>query len=253
MLMEKRKQSHMWNPWHGCHKTSPGCQNCYVYHQDKEFNKDSSIVQKSISNFNMPIRRNRQRQFSIESGNLIHTCFTSDFFLEEADKWRPEAWEIIQKRPDLNFIIPTKRIHRFLECIPPFWGKGLDNVAIAVSCENQIYADKRLPFFLELPIKHKLVFVAPILEEVHLEKYLATGKIEKVAVGGESYDNARPCNFDWVLSLYGQCKKYNTAFEFYQTGSNFVKNGKTFKISHFKEYAQAKKAGLDFEPKQKTN
>ena len=156
---------------------------------------------------------------------------------------------MLKKRNDLNFIIPTKRIHRFLECIPSDWGKGYDNVAIAVSCENQLYADKRLPFFLELPIKHKIVFVSPILEEVRLEKYLATKKIEKVCVAGESYDNARLCDFDWILNLHEQCKKYNTAFEFYQTGSNFKKDGKIFKISHFKEFAQAKKANLDFEPK----
>lgn len=247
--MEKRKQNQRWNPWHGCHKTSPGCQNCYVFLQDKGFDKDTNIVQKSITNFNLPIRLNRNHAYSVESGNTIHTCFTSDFFLEEADKWRADAWKIIEKRPDLNFVIPTKRIHRFLECVPPNWGKGWDNVAIAVSCENQLYADKRLPFFLELPIKHKIVFVAPILEEVHLENYLATGKLEKVAVGGESYSGARICDFDWVLNLHNQCKQFNTSFEFYQTGSNFKKDGKIFKINHFKEFAQAKKAGIDFEAK----
>lgn len=251
--MEKYKQTHMWNPWHGCHKTSTGCMNCYVYLQDKGFDKDSSVVQKSITNFNMPLRRNRQREFSVISGSTVFTCFTSDFFIEEADKWREEAWDIIKKRSDLNFLIPTKRIHRFLECVPKDWGKGWKNVFVAVSVENQLYADKRLPFFLELPIAHKLVFASPLLEEIHLEPYLSEGKLEKVCVGGESYENARLCNFDWVLSLFSQCKKFDVSFEFHQTGSNFQKDGKVFKISHFKEYAQAKKAGLDFESKKTAN
>ncbi|MEN6461119.1 MAG: DUF5131 family protein, partial [Syntrophomonas sp.] len=33
-----------WNPWHGCHKISTGCQNCYVYRIDAQHGKDSSIV-----------------------------------------------------------------------------------------------------------------------------------------------------------------------------------------------------------------
>lgn len=250
--MERRKLKHMWNPWHGCHKTSPGCQNCYVYYQDKAYDKDSNIVQKSITNFNFPIRRNRAHAYSIESGNTILTCFTSDFFIEEADKWRDEAWDIIRKRSDLKFVIPTKRIHRFLECVPKDWGDGYENVAIAVTTENQLFAEKRLPFFLNLPIKHKLIFVAPILEEVNIENFLRTGKIEKVSVGGESYSGARVCDFAWVLSLKEQCERTDTNFEFYQTGSNFRKDGQYFRISHFKEYEQAKKAGLDFKGTKKT-
>ena len=44
----------LWNPWHGCTKCSPGCQNCYVYRRDAEFGKDASIVKKTAS-FNLPV------------------------------------------------------------------------------------------------------------------------------------------------------------------------------------------------------
>ncbi len=36
----------IWNPWHGCHKISPGCANCYVYRLDESIGKDASIVSK---------------------------------------------------------------------------------------------------------------------------------------------------------------------------------------------------------------
>ena len=36
----------MWNLWHGCHKKSEGCQHCYVFKRDAEFEKDSCIVTK---------------------------------------------------------------------------------------------------------------------------------------------------------------------------------------------------------------
>ena len=246
--MELKSKHFMWSPWHGCHKISPGCQNCYVEILDKQFDRDATVVKRNITNFNMPIRLTRNRTYSIPSGSTVATCFTSDFFIEEADDWRPEAFEIIKRRKDLNFLIPTKRLHRFLQNVPSDWQNGYDNVFIAVSCENQILADKRIPMLLSLPIKHKIVFIAPILEEINIEEYLSSGQIEQVSVSGESYENARECNFDWIINLREQCIRQNVAFSFHQTGSNFVKDGKRYAISHYKEYMQAKKANLDFVP-----
>ena len=37
----------IWNPWHGCHKISPGCANCYVYRRDESIGKDASVVAKT--------------------------------------------------------------------------------------------------------------------------------------------------------------------------------------------------------------
>ncbi len=231
-----------WNPWHGCHKCSPGCLNCFVFYIDKKRDKDTNIVTKSKTNFNLPLKKDREGNYKIEPGSEVATCFTSDFFIEEADLWRNEAWEIIKKRPDLYFVIPTKRIDRFTECIPSDWGEGYDNVIIAVSCENQEKANSRLPIFLNIKAKMKFIFVSPILEYVNLTEFIKSNKIDMVSVGGESYENARVCNFDWVKKIKKDCAHYNVKFDFHQTGSNFIKDGKNYKINHFKEYSQAKKA-----------
>ena len=175
------------------------------------------------------------------SGAELPTCFTSDFFIAEADEWRSEAWKIIKSRPDVDFLICTKRIERARECLPSDWGGGYGNVAIAVSCENQQAADARLPVFVEFPAKRKYIFVAPILEYVDLKPYLAQCKFGTVSVGGESYANARPCNFDWVKQIKTDCDEYNVKFDFHQTGSNFIKDGKRYTIKHSDEYSQAKK------------
>ncbi len=230
-----------WNPWHGCHKCSPGCLHCYVYYLDKKRDKDANIVTKSKTNFNLPLKKDRLGNFKIKSGTELATCFTSDFFLEEADEWRREAWAIIKKRSDVQFLIPTKRIERFNECIPDDWGEGYSNVTIALTCENQDKADMRIPLFLNCKIKHRYIFVAPILEEVDLSNYLKTNKIDLVSVSGESYENARVCDFEWIKHIKETCDTYHVPFDFHQTGSHFRWKGKTYKISHFKEYDQAKK------------
>ena len=107
-----------WNPWHGCRKISPGCQNCYVYRIDEKHGRDSSVPAKTKS-FDLPLRKNRAKQYKIPPGETVFTCFTSDFLLEEADAWRPEAWQMMRLRGDLDFFIITKRIHRLEAVLPP--------------------------------------------------------------------------------------------------------------------------------------
>lgn len=233
---------YQWNPWHGCHKCSPGCLNCYVYYLDSLRNKEANKITKNKTDFNLPLKKDKQGNYRIPAHIELATCFTSDFFLEEADEWRSDAWGIIKKRQDIKFLIPTKRIERFEECIPMDWGSGYDNVTIAVTCETQKKANERLSIFLKCKIKHREIFASPLLEDIDFSPFLKEGKIERISVGGESYDKARICNFSWVRHIKDTCDKYNVKFAFHQTGSNFYKDGKIYKINHHDEYSQAKKA-----------
>lgn len=71
---------------------------------------------------------------------------------------------------------------------------------------------------------------APFIGPVSIEKYLESGQIEQVICGGENYDGARPCNFDWVKSLRSECVAYNITFCFIETGSVFIKDGKRYHL-----------------------
>ncbi len=240
--MEKSKsKNNFWSPWHGCHKCSPGCLNCYVYYLDGKRDKDASIVTKSKTNFNLPLKKTRTGEYKIPSGSEVATCFTSDFFIEEADAWRADAWEIIKKRSDVTFLISTKRIERFNACIPEDWDNGYPNVIIAVTCETQKKADERIPILLNIKASKKYIFATPLLEEITFAKYLENGELDLISVGGESYENARICDFTWIEKIYKECIKYNVSFDFHQTGSNFKIHDKIYKIKHFEEYNQAKK------------
>ena len=84
-----------WNPWHGCIKCSEGCQNCYVYYLDRMRGKSGADVYKTKTGFRYPLSKDRSGQYKIQSGEMISVCMTSDFFLEEADEWRAEAWEMM--------------------------------------------------------------------------------------------------------------------------------------------------------------
>lgn len=235
-----------WNPWHGCTKISTGCKYCYVYRQDEMYgNETSSSYCRKTGNFNLPIKRKRDKSWKIESGKVVFTCFTSDFLLSDADAWRPECWQMMKLRSDLWFYFFTKRIDRFAMCIPDDWGSGYDNILVGCTVENQAMADYRLPIFKSLPIKHKSIIVAPMLGNIDLSPYL-DHTIEEVAVSGESGINARPCNYDWILAVREQCVKANVPFRFHQTGAYFIKDGKMYQVHRKFQLSQAHKANIDF-------
>ena len=237
---------YIWNLWHGCKKYSEGCKNCYMYFLDKQRNTliDSSIV-KRTNNFNMPLKKNRQKEYKIPSGSLVFVNMTSDTFIEEADSWRDEMWEIIRKRTDVLFQIITKRIERVEKCLPSDWEDGYKNVIISVTCESQKQADKRIPILLNLKACHKSLCIAPMLEEINIEKYLTSGKIESISCGGENYEGARICKYEWVKSLSSQCEKYKVNFDFFETGTYFEKDGKVYFLPNKKiQKEQAEKSNL---------
>lgn len=235
-----------WNPWHGCTKISPGCKYCYVYRQDEMYGAPtaSSLCRKT-ENFYLPIRKYRDGSFRIPPGSMVFTCFTSDFLLADADPWRDECWRMMHQRSDCRFYFFTKRIDRLAACLPPDWGDGYENVHIGCTVENQERADYRLPIFRALPIRHRSVIAAPLLEHIDLTPYLDE-RIEEVSVSGESGRLARPCHYDWVLSLRAQCVARQVSFRFHQTGAVLMKDGKTYWIRRRDQIAQARKADIDF-------
>jgi protein gp37 len=151
---------------------------------------------------------------------------------------------MIDMRRDLQFIIITKRIDRFLVSLPDNWGDGNDHVSIGCTCENQDRADYRLPIFLNMPIKHKFIVCEPLIENIDLSPYLCR-EIEKVIVGGESGNEARVCDFDWVLSIRDNFAMSNVPFSFKQTGAVFRKNGKTYRVPRIRQFEQAKRSAID--------
>ncbi|MCM1356122.1 MAG: phage Gp37/Gp68 family protein [Staphylococcus sp.] len=234
----------IWNPWHGCRKISEGCEHCYMYFLDGKRGIDTSLITRT-ANFNLPLRRDRHGNFKLKPGMKLYVGLSTDFFIEEADGWRTEAWQMMKQRTDIAFLLLTKRAHRIEECLPHDWGDGYRNVMLSVTCENQRRADERLPILLELPAIHKGFMAAPLIGAIDAEPYLASGCIEQVLCGGENYDGARPCRYEWVRSLSEQCGRHDVTFNFIETGTVFIKDQKTYRIPSKRiQSQQANKSGL---------
>ena len=229
-----------YNCWHGCHKKSEGCMHCYVYRRDDSIGKDASKVYKTQS-FDMPIKKDRAGIYKYPAGTEFDMCFSSDFLIEEADKWRSDVLNMIKIRSDCNFFCITKRPERIMKCIPDI--KDYPNLYIYCTMENQKRFDERAPIYLNLPLSSKGVMIEPMLEEVDISKYI--DKIDVVSVGGESGDDARPLNFDWVKKIRQECKKAHVQFNFHQTGAKLIVDNKLYNIPRNKQHSQARLAFKD--------
>lgn len=201
------EKTHIWNPWRGCFKVSEACANCYV------------LPENTFEDCYYPFPHG-----NVKPGTVITVGLRSDFFLEQADKYREAAWDVIRSHPDLIFLIITKRVDRVAQCLPKDWGDGWSNVIIDVTAENQLRADERIPILLNLPLKHRWVACSPLLEHIDLSSYLKTGLIEAVeALGEKAYVKpARPIKYEWVESLKKQCESYDVRFNLLYVGHNFI-------------------------------
>lgn len=189
-----------WNPWHGCTKVSPGCKFCYMYRDKERYNQRPEIVLRSKTTFNQPLK--------MAEPQMIFTCSWSDFFIEEADDWRPEAWDIIRQCPHHTFQILTKRPDRIREHLPPFWDE-LTNVWIGVSIESQEYTS-RAWILSQIPGPAlKFISFEPLLGPISWTK--AMDFMDWIILGGESGNETgrykyRPAEMSWFAHLIEDAK-----------------------------------------------
>ncbi len=39
---------------------------------------------------------------------IVFMCFSTDYFIEEADEWRNECWKMVKERQDCTFLFLPK-------------------------------------------------------------------------------------------------------------------------------------------------
>lgn len=221
--------NHTWNPWMGCHKVSAGCKHCYMFREQKYYGHDPNVVRRGKTTFNKPL--------SWHDPARVFTCSWSDWFIEEADEWRDEAWEIVRQTPHLDYQILTKRPENIRDRLPADWGRGWSNVWLGISAEDQMNANARIPILLRIPAEVHFISAEPLLGPIQLSKFwvntaskLISPPIEWVIVGGESGPGCRPMKSRWARSLLDQCQQGGVAFFMKQMGGYPDKRGKLYQF-----------------------
>ncbi len=167
-----------------------------------------------------------------KNGKYIFTCSMSDFFIEEADLWRDEAWKVIKNTPWHTWQILTKRPERIKQCLPGDWGDGYPNVWLGVSVENQ-KTTSRIEELLKIPARIHFISAEPLVEEIN---FIQDGKnlvdrIDWIIIGGESGNDYRefryrPCEVSWMESVVNDARSTGHTLVFVkQMGSYLAKRG----------------------------
>jgi protein gp37 len=186
------------NFWWGCIKVGIECAKCYLYRiANGQGGNGRNIFRMSDSKF--------FEALFLDKPGRVFTCSMSDFFLEEADFWREDAWDVIRRTPRLTWLILTKRPERILQCLPKDWGKGWDNVWLGVSVGVQA-SFERAKILSDIPAKIRFISAEPLLEELdflidHNGKPLMTN-FQWIILGGESGNETgpygyRPSKIEW--------------------------------------------------------
>ncbi|MGS1072412.1 phage Gp37/Gp68 family protein [Burkholderia glumae] len=241
---------HTLNPWIGCTKVAPGCDNCYA-----EAMMDTRLrrvtwgagqlrSRTSAANWREPVRWNAQHQqfFAVHGRRQRVFCASlADVFDNAVPAiWRRDLGALIESTPNLDWLLLTKRIGNAAAMLVDMFPGGMpDHVWLGATVVNQDEAARDVPKLLATPARIRFLSIEPMLGPIDLNQALppfhcdtcnadygalsahASGTpigIDWVIAGGESGHRARPAHPDWFRSLRDQCAEAGVPFMFKQWG-----------------------------------
>jgi len=189
---------HTFNPFIGCTKVSPGCDNCYAEAMmDKRMHKvvwgpQQPRVRTSATNWREPLKWNaRHDAFFAEHGRRqrVFCASLADVFDNAIDTaWREDVFDLIRATLNLDWLLLTKRIgnvrkmledaadhafnhrrddlHQWLVA----WlnGDAPLNVWLGATIVNQEEASRDVPKLLSMPARVRFLSMEPLLGPVDL-------------------------------------------------------------------------------------
>lgn len=228
------------NFWSGCKKVSAGCKYCYMYRIKEDRNLDASnVLRATDSYFYSPLR--------MQEPKMIFTCSMSDFFIEDADGWRTDAWRVIRETPKHIWQILTKRPERIQQCLPKDWGNGYSNVWLGVTVEDQS-SFGRIQTLSKIPSKLRFVSAEPLLERINFLQLDKNGirtidNIQWVIIGGESGNDTgkykyRPTEALWINEAVCDLKVFTKTKVFVKQMGTFLGRTLGMKGNHGDDYSK---------------
>lgn len=204
---------HTFNPWIGCTKVSPACDNCYAERDmDHRFGRvvwgaGQERSRTSAANWRKPLKWNEEAQRTGQRVRVFCASLADVFDPEAPPAWRFDLFSLIASTPNLDWLLLTKRpanAKRFYDFMPR-------NIWMGASIENQDCLWARAKYLADWP---GITFWScePLLGLLHLPASVPALLPNWIIVGGESGPNYRPFNADWARNIQVQCKGLGIAF-----------------------------------------
>lgn len=214
---------HTFNPWIGCTKVSPACDGCYAENlMDHRYGRvtwgaGEDRVRTAPANWRKPLAWDSAAALE-EENTYVFCASLADVFDNEVDPlWRRDLFDLIEKTPNLTWLLLTKRIGNVLKMTDPERGCRMmpDNVAIGATIANQeeYDRDRRKLDEVNYACGPRFTFGSfePLLGPVILDKHAP----DWIITGGETDQGphkARHTDPAWFRSLRDQCAELKRSF-----------------------------------------
>jgi len=219
---------HTFNPWIGCQKVSPGCDNCYAEAQNafRKWNggtwgPHAPRSRTSEDYWKKPLKWNaKARAFKREFGHRprVFCASLADVFDNQVPaSWRQDLFALIRECRRLDWLLLTKRPQNIVKMLPVDWGDGYANVWLGVTAEEQAHFDQRWKYLRKIPARIKFISYEPALGPLRLPP---NGPFPDWLIsGGESGGGARPIQPRWVRDIIADCRHHGVVHFHKQWGT----------------------------------
>ena len=254
---------HTFNPWVGCTKISPACDNCYA----EGWAKRSGLVtwggprrRTSPANWSKPGKWQAAARESGVRARVFCASLADVFDNEVPHAWRTDLFRVIHATPNLDWLLLTKRIGNVPSALTVLGDDALPpNVWLGITVCNQEEADRDIPKLLRVPAAVRFLSCEPLISHILLDpdwlcseyfthsegcdddlcalngdyhscvgKVIEQPSLDWVIVGGESGHRARPMEADWAEKIRVDCQDAGVAF--------FMKQGSQANWHNFKDW-----------------
>lgn len=162
------------NPWIGCTKVSPGCDQCYAEVSTParamkiHWGSGQQRHRTALTNWNQVRRWNAKAAKTGEFWPVFCASLADIFDNEVPDEWRADFWALVRECPHLTFQVLTKRIGNVKRMLSADWGDGYPNVWLVISVVNQEEFDRDLPKLIATPARVRGLSMEPLLGPVDM-------------------------------------------------------------------------------------
>lgn len=226
---------HTFNPWVGCARVSPGCENCYAENlMDRRYHKvewGPGKPRSRTKTWGDPVKWNRQAAATGIRKRVFCASLADWLDHEVPTQWREDLFDLIEACPHLDWLMLTKRPQNAESMLPTaWWDNPLPWVWFGVTAENQKYWDIRVPMLDSIPAALRWVSYEPSLGPIRMNDE-TNRNVTWVIVGGESEQSseARPFELEWAESMIGQCRDRGMIPFVKQTGTNATYRGESYR------------------------
>jgi protein gp37 len=226
------------NPWIGCTKISPACDDCYAA-RDNQRRKwvdgwGAGVPRRRTKTWGDPKRWNRKAQATGYRPRVFSASLADVFDNEVDPSWRADLWQLIRETPNLRWMLVTKRIGNVAKMVPADW--PMPHVGLISTIVTQQEWDRDWPKLARTPAAWRGISMEPLLGPIDI----GGERPDWIITGGESGPVSRLTQPEWVRSLRDQCAASGIAFHHKQWGGvRPSENGCLLDGREYKEFPAA--------------